>query len=67
MKIYIASAGDELNLLCFRFYGTIQTEVLSEFYQANHELLLKPILGGEIVYIPKIKKPKPKTQEQLWD
>ncbi len=67
MNKYVAKEGDKLEMICFKFYGSIETKIYSEFLRENEHLLHKSYLsGGDVVNLPKIEIPA-KKERYLWE
>ncbi|MGG7049052.1 MULTISPECIES: tail protein X [unclassified Campylobacter] len=64
--IYIAKDDEQLDAICFKFYGSIETEIYAEFLRENEHLLTRPIKGGDVVKLPNIPKPDKKVS-YLWE
>lgn len=68
MKIYIAKDNETLDHICFKIYGSLKTEIYSEFLRANETLLNKHALsGGDEVKLPEIKTQSQREVKYLWD
>jgi phage tail protein X len=69
MQIYVTQQGDELDDICFRFYGYSRgsTETVLAL-EENRELALElPVLReGLKVYLPPIAPPPPAPRLKLW-
>jgi len=65
---YLAKDGDTLDMLCYKHYQTLDTDVYSQFLRQNEHLLTKEVLkGGDIVYFPDIKTKQIKKVKYLWE
>ncbi|AQW81296.1 phage tail protein X family protein [Campylobacter pinnipediorum subsp. pinnipediorum] len=65
---YLAKDGDTLDMLCYKQYKTLDTDVYSEFLRENEHLLNKNTLqSGDIVFFPDIEVKKVKKVVYLWD
>lgn len=65
---YLAKDGDSLDMLCYKHYQTLDTDVYSQFLRQNEHLLTKEVLkGGDIVYFPDIKTKQIKKVKYLWE
>ncbi|WP_297960369.1 tail protein X [uncultured Campylobacter sp.] len=65
---YLAKDGDALDMLCYKHYQTLDTDVYSQFLRQNEHLLTKEVLkGGDIFYFPDIKKKQKKKEKYLWE
>ncbi|MGH1601715.1 tail protein X [Campylobacter majalis] len=68
MKIYIAKDNETLDQICFKIYGSLKTEIYSEFLRHNETLLNKHTLsGGDEVKCPEIKLKSQLEVKYLWD
>ncbi|MGP1484911.1 MAG: tail protein X [Campylobacter sp.] len=67
MKRYVAKDNESLDMICYKFYGSIQTEIYSQFLRENEPLLQKTKLnGGDIVNLPDISPKIKKEVKYLW-
>nr|DAK15206.1 MAG TPA: hypothetical protein [Caudoviricetes sp.] len=65
---YLAKDGDSLDMLCYKHYQTLDTDMYSQFLRQNEHLLTKEVLkGGDIVYFPDIKTKQIKKVKYLWE
>lgn len=68
MDIYITKDGDTLDMICFRAYESLDSEVFGKFLRANSHLLGVDILkGGKSVNLPKIEVKKDDEVRYLWE
>ena len=65
---YLAKDGDSLDMLCYKHYQTLDTDMYSQFLRQNEHLSTKEVLkGGDIVYFPDIKTKQIKKVKYLWE
>lgn len=65
---YLAKDGDSLDMLCYKHYQTLDTDMYSQFLRQNEHLLTKEVLkGGDIIYFPDIKTKQIKKVKYLWE
>lgn len=68
MKIYIAKDDESLDMICFKFYGSLDQNVYSEFLRENEHLLNKTKLkSGDEVNLPNIELKKETKAKYLWE
>ena len=68
MKIYIAKDDESLDMICFKFYGSLDQGVYSEFLRENEHLLSKTKLeNGDEVNIPQIEIETKTKAKYLWE
>ena len=68
MKIYIAKDDESLDMICFKFYGSLDQGVYSEFLSENEHLLSKTKLeNGDEVNIPQIEIETKTKAKYLWE
>nr|DAI29123.1 MAG TPA: hypothetical protein [Caudoviricetes sp.] len=68
MKIYIAKDDKSLDMICFKFYGSLDQSVYSEFLRENEHLLNKTKLkSGDEVNLPNIEPKKETKAKYLWE
>jgi len=65
---YLAKDGDTLDMLCYKYYKSLESEIYSEFLRANEHLLKKDMLkGGDMVNFPDIAVKPAKKVAYLWE
>ena len=68
MKIYIAKDDESLDMICFKFYGSLDQGVYSEFLREKEHLLSKTKLeNGDEVNIPQIEIETKTKAKYLWE
>jgi phage tail protein X len=68
MKIYIAKDDESLDMICFKFYGSLDQSVYSEFLRENEHLLSKTKLkSGDEVNLPQIEIETKTKAKYLWE
>ena len=68
MKIYIAKDDESLDMICFKFYGSLDQNVYSEFLRENEHLLSKTKLkNGDEVNLPQIEIETKTKVKYLWE
>lgn len=65
MEKVMASDNDRLDLICWKYYGTLEGRVVEAVLEANPGIALTQTLrAGQAVYLPVIS-PQPK-ERSLW-
>ena len=69
MTTYMASEGDSVDLIAWRYYGTLGSRVVARVLEANPGLAdLGPLLpAGTTVTLPDLDTAAEKTSTRLWD
>lgn len=69
-QIYQTSAGDTVDLIAWKQYGTVTSDILNAVLQANHGLAdYGPVLPANVmVTLPDIQQPATNTPSlKLWN
>ncbi|MSN96343.1 phage tail protein [Campylobacter sp. FMV-PI01] len=68
MDIYIARDGDTLDMICFKIYKTLDSDIYALFLRANADILHKDSLDrGDLVNLPNLELKKVDEVKYLWD
>lgn len=69
MASYRTKAGDTVDWICWRYYGTIAEGAVEMLLESNRRLAESgPILpAGLVVELPRIEAPEKTSEVRLWD